>query len=62
MATDPNCNTDSNGHFSISYFPTDFNGGINLYKVPKDCSCCIDLDILDNIKKGVNLNVGTIYY
>ena len=61
-ATDPNCKTDSNGYFSISYFPTDFNGGINLYKVPKDYTCCIDLDILNNIKKGVNLNLGTIYY
>lgn len=61
-STDPKCITDSNGYFSISYFPTDYNGGVNLYKIPKDYSCCIDLDILDNITKGKDLDVGVIYY
>ena len=60
--SDPKCTTDSNGYFSITYIPTDYNGGINLYKVPKDYSCCIYLQILDNIPKGKNLDVGIIYY
>ena len=60
--TDPHCYTDSAGYFSISYYPTTYNSGINLYKVPDNYSCCIDLEILDNIQKGANLDVGIIYY
>ena len=59
--TDPNSITDSTGYFSITYYPTENNGGINLYKVPSNYSCCIDLEIIDNIPKGVNYEVGTIY-
>lgn len=59
---EPACVTDSNGYFNISYQP---NGSLQLlhlhpWESNYDCQYA-NIDIIANLPKGQNLNLGNIY-
>lgn len=59
--TDPGSVTDSNGYFKISYHPNSTKQ-LNLHPTLASYQCVFtDINILENIPKGKNENLGTIY-
>ena len=59
--TDPGAVTDSNGYFQISYH-TNGTNQLNLHPTLASYQCVFtDINILENIPKGKNENLGTIY-
>lgn len=59
--TDPGTVTDSNGYFKISYHPNGTNQ-LNLHPTLANYQCVFtDINILENIPKGKDIDLGTIY-
>ncbi|MBA3830053.1 MAG: hypothetical protein H0X33_14020 [Taibaiella sp.] len=59
--TDPSAMTDSNGTFEIAYHPNSYRA-LNLHPVYVSYQCVFtDINILENITKNVNVDLGAIY-
>lgn len=61
LPTDPRSYSDSTGKFIITYYPSSYNGKINLYKLPIDYTCHVYNTLLSGIEKNKNLNLGKLY-